>query len=166
MFLLLGIQILQLINLPFIYLEFDILSLGSIFKLPSIIVQSFTNSWDNYEFIMISIGYIFIIIGLFIFSIGVINWLQGIIEKKDIFDDIIYKYSRHPQYLGYLFWRYGVYLLSFTLNDLIRGGIIFEYTFIWFISSMIIIGICLYEEVLMNEKYPKNIRTIEVKHLF
>ena len=35
------------------------------------------------------------------------------------------------------------------------GGVLFEYTFIWFISAMLIIGICLYEEVIMNEKYPK-----------
>jgi hypothetical protein len=91
-----------------------------------------------------------------IFSYGVIAWLQGTLKRKKIFDFSIYKYSRHPQYLGYLIWSYGIYLLTLRpLGGLVHGARIFEYTFIWFLSALIIIGVALYEEVLMNNKHQE-----------
>ncbi len=159
MLLLVGIQAFQAILIPLDQIntnyQIDILSLGSILKLPAVFVYNGTNI-SNPCTVMNNISYIFIIIGLFIFSIGVVNWFQGTIKKKRIFTYSIYKYSRHPQYLGYLIWSYGIYLL--TLNATINyfpGCYYFDYTFMWLIQALIIIGICLYEEVIMNEKYQK-----------
>ena len=97
-----------------------------------------------------------IFIGLLIFSIGVINWLRGVIKKKDFIDFSIYKFIRHPQYLGYLIWSYGVYLLTLIpIAATPFGYISFDYTFIWLLSALAIIGIALYEEILMKEKFPE-----------
>ncbi|TKJ23977.1 MAG: hypothetical protein CEE43_02095 [Promethearchaeota archaeon Loki_b32] len=162
MFLLVGIQVLQVILFPLNSSEYDLLSFGSIIKLPYIIIEYFYNdnikltSFSmNKELFITYFSYGIILIGLVIFSYGVIAWLQGVLKKKDIFDFSIYKYSRHPQYLGYLLWSYGIYLLTLIPKSLPRGGILFEYTFVWYLSALIIISVALYEEVLMNDKFPE-----------
>ncbi|NIO37088.1 hypothetical protein GTO27_05230, partial [Candidatus Bathyarchaeota archaeon] len=45
----------------------------------------------------------------------------GKFEKRKIYDFWIYKYSRHPQYLGFILWSYGVMLLT-ALAPVPRGG--------------------------------------------
>jgi len=162
MFWLLGIQAFQVLLLPLDSCEFNLLSFGSIIKLPYIIIEYFYNdnikltSFSmNKELFITYFSYGIILIGLVIFSYGVIAWLQGVLKKKDIFDFSIYKYSRHPQYLGYLLWSYGIYLLTLIPKGVARGGIIFEYTFTWFLSALIITGVALYEEILMNDKFPE-----------
>ena len=76
-----------------------------------------------------------ILIGLVIFSYGLITWFQGVLEKKEINDFSIYRYSRHPQYLGYLLWSYGIYLLTLIPKGWPYGSIHFDYTFIWFLFN-------------------------------
>ena len=39
-------------------------------------------------------------LGLLVFSLGVTTWLYGGFKGYKIIDFWIYKYSRHPQYLG------------------------------------------------------------------
>ncbi|TKJ18091.1 MAG: hypothetical protein CEE43_18745 [Promethearchaeota archaeon Loki_b32] len=166
MFWLLGIQAFQVILLPLDSCEYNLLSFGSIIKLPYIIIEYFASfSMNKYLFILY-FSYGIILIGLVIFSFGVITWLQGVLKKKDIFDFSIYKYSRHPQYLGYLLWSYGIYLLTLIPKSLPRGGIIFEYTFTWYLSAMIITGVALYEEILMNNKFPEKYSEYQKKVSF
>ncbi len=166
MFWLLGIQAFQVILLPLDSCEYNLLSFGSIIKLPYIIIEYFASfSMNKYIFIRY-FSYGIILIGLVIFSYGVIAWLQGVLKKKDIFDFSIYKYSRHPQYLGYLLWSYGIYLLTLIPKSLPRGGIIFEYTFTWYLSAMIITGVALYEEILMNNKFPEKYSEYQKKVSF
>jgi protein-S-isoprenylcysteine O-methyltransferase Ste14 len=155
MFLLLGIQVLQIILLPLGISEYNILSFGTIIKLPYIIIEYFASfSLDKYLFVSY-FCYGIILIGLMTFSYGLITWFQGVLKKKEINDFSIYKYSRHPQYLGYLIWSYGIYLLTLIPKGWPYGSIQFEYTFIWFLSALIIIGVALYEEILMIEKFPE-----------
>jgi len=156
MFLLVGLQALQIILLPLDPSEF-ILTLGSIIKLPYIIIDYFASFSSNGDLMISYFSYGIIIIGLNILTFGVIAWLQGVIRRKEIVDFSIYKYSRHPQLLGYLLWSYGIYLLTLIPPSglIVRGARFFEYTFMWFLSALIIIGIALYEEIIMNHKFPE-----------
>ena len=157
MFVFLGIQWIQVILIPLgdihDFFNLDNVSITSVFELPSILVNQFTSNWSEFNAVLSSISYIFMIIGLFLFSIGILNWLQGTIKKLDVFTFSLYKYSRHPQYLGYLFWSYGIYLNTLANNIIVRGAFYFDYSFLWFITLLITIGICLYEEVRLTEKY-------------
>ncbi len=167
MFWVLGIQALQVIVLPLDACEYNILSWGSIIKLPYMIIDYLASfSLDAEAFITYSC-YVIIFIGLMIFCFGVITWIQGFLKEKEIFDFSIYKCSRHPQYLGYLIWSYGIYLLTLIpLRATIHGAKIFEYTYIWFLSALIIIGVALYEETLMSKKFPEKYAEYQKKVSF
>ena len=167
MFLLIGIQVIQLILLPFREFSFNLLSLGSLIKLPYIFIDFFASFSINKDLTIHNFIYGIILIGLIIFSFSVITWLQGVLKKKEITDSSIYKYSRHPQYLGYLFWSYGIYLLTLIpLKYYPRGYKYFDYTFIWFLLALIIIGIALYEEILMKDKFPEKYPEYQKKASF
>lgn len=157
MFLLMGLQGLQIILLPLDSSEFNILALGSIIKLPYIIIDYLASFSSNGDLTITYFCYGIILIGLIIFTFGVIAWLQGVIKRKKIVDFSIYRYSRHPQFFGYLLWSYGIYLLTLIpiKEPIVRGSRFFEYTFMWFISALIIIGIALYEEIIMNHEFPE-----------
>lgn len=157
MFLLMGLQVLQIILLPLDSSEFNILTLGSIIKLPYIIMD-YLASFSSYgELVITYFCYGIIISGLIVFTFGVLAWLQGVITRNEIVNFSIYKYSRHPQFLGYLLWSYGIYLLTLIppRGPIVRGARFFEYTFIWFLSALIIIGIALFEEIMMSNKFPE-----------
>lgn len=157
MFLLGGLQVFQIMLLPLDSSEFNILSLGSIIKLPYIIIDCLASLSPNPDLTVRYSIYGIILIGLIIFTFGVIAWFQGVIYRKEIVDFSIYKYSRHPQLLGYLTWSYGIYFLTLIpiRGAIVRGARFFEYTFVWFLSALIIIGIALYEEIMMSDKFPE-----------
>jgi hypothetical protein len=47
---------------------------------------------------------LFIALGLLIFILGVLAWFYARLEKKGTADFWIYRFSRHPQYLGWIVW--------------------------------------------------------------
>jgi len=48
-----------------------------------------------------ALAWIAIGLGLFIFVLGTITWFYGKVQKRKTIDFWIYRYSRHPQYLGF-----------------------------------------------------------------
>ncbi|MFX1457235.1 MAG: methyltransferase family protein [Promethearchaeota archaeon] len=161
MFLLAGIQIFQIILLPF---DEFILELGSIIKLPYFIISIVS---ENPDLSIWYVSFAIILIGLFIFTMGVIAWFQGVIKRRKIVDFSIYKFSRHPQLLGYLLWSYGIYLLTLIKpSGFPKGAAIFDYTLMWLITALIIIGIALYEEILMSHKFPEQYAEYQEKASF
>lgn len=93
-------------------------------------------------------------IGLFVFLLGTITWLYGKYRKKDVIDFWIYRYSRHPQYLGFIIWSYGVMVLA-ALSPVVRGGVNPGASLPWLLSSLVIIGIALHEEIIMLKMYSQ-----------
>ena len=85
---------------------------------------------------------------------GVVTWLYGKFREQEIINFWIYKYSRHPQYLGFLLWSYGLLLLA-TFAPYPRGGYVPRPTLPWLISSLVIVGVALQEETRMEKKYGK-----------
>ncbi len=90
--------------------------------------------------------------GLLIFSLSTTTWLYGKLERREIIDFWIYKYSRHPQYLGFLVWSYGVLLLA-TISPFPKGGYAPGPSLPWAISALIIICVALKEEIDIVERY-------------
>ncbi|MEM3974714.1 MAG: DUF1295 domain-containing protein, partial [Ignisphaera sp.] len=69
-----------------------------------------------------------------------------------IVDFWIYRYSRHPQYLGFILWSYG--LLVFVSNKVyVRGAFTTPPALIWLTSTMLVVGAALIEELEMKKKY-------------
>jgi len=90
-------------------------------------------------------------VGLFIFFLGTLTWVSGKFMRKETVTFWIYKYSRHPQYLGYIIWSYGVMLQS-SLAPFSWGGENLGVSLPWVISTLIVICIALTEEVDMIKR--------------
>lgn len=156
MFFLAGLGILRVPWLPIWDASFDLLKLGDIAYLPYMIVVYplflvFGSPTLEIDFREI-IGVFLVGVGLFIFLLGTITWLYGKYQKKVVLDFWIYRYSRHPQYLGFIIWSYGVMILA-ALSPVVRGGVNPGASLPWLLSSLVIIGIALNEEMMMVKRY-------------
>ena len=155
MFVLSGIGFLRVLWTPFFEWYEAGLKLGDIVFLPYLLV--------SYPFKLIGLdaraplALLTMGVGLFIFCFGTLTWFYGKSEKREIVDFWIYKYSRHPQYLGFLIWSYGVLLFGTLSPDILPGDYLPEPSFPWLISSLLLICVALTEEIKMsktaNESY-------------
>lgn len=100
------------------------------------------------------LAYLIIMVGLLVFWFGTFAWFRGRINGRRILDFSIYKYSRHPQYLGFILWTYGVLLLATQAPNpfWVRQP---EPSFPWLISTLLIICLALNEEVFMIRRFGK-----------
>jgi hypothetical protein len=64
----------------------------------------------------------------------------------------VYRISRHPQYLGWIVWSYGVYLLLLQLRYPKRSWGI-SGSLPWLLSTIVIIGVAMMEEVSMRRNH-------------
>ena len=143
MFFLSGIGVLRVLWFPLIDIAPWFLNLGNIIYIP------YGVSMLPFALLRMNIGDLiplaFMALGILVFLIGVMTWLSGKSKGLEIVDFGLYKFSRHPQYFGYLLWSYGL-LLSATLAGAPRGGIVSTPSLPWLISALIIIGVALQEE--------------------
>ncbi len=158
MFFLGGLGFLRLIWLPGLDISFNIMNLGDAVFIP------YRITIDLFNLIGIDLSntfpYILIASGLLIFCFATLIWLRTYYQNKGIANHWIYKYSRHPQYLGWIIWSYGILFLpgenmkqSYSISDSLP----------WLLSTLIIIGIAMVEEIKMGklhgdkyEEYRKN----------
>jgi len=149
MFFLAGLGILRVGWLPFMDISFNILQLGNIIYLPYWILMWVGGlfNWNAHQFI----SYFFMAVGGLLFVWGVLVWLQTRFGGSKIASNTIYKFSRHPQYVGWLVWSYGLMLFSLNINNMKKSWSISS-SLPWLLAVMIIIGICLIEEIRMKEE--------------
>ena len=101
--------------------------------------------WANIEQVRDIYGSIFIIVGLLVLFLGVAAWLNTKYQGRRLVDSGIYRLTRHPQYLGYILWSYGMLILS-TYNQA-PGLTPTAITLNWLVSSLILVGVALAEEI-------------------
>jgi len=148
MFLLTGIGILRVMWLPFWDSDPILLKLGDVSYIPYWIVLcpfSLVGTARFAHMVAHYLAYVAVGAGLLVFCMGTFTWFYGKMEKKRVFDFWIYKYSRHPQYLGFILWSYGVMILT-TLAPVPFGGSQPEPSFPWLISTLLVICVALTEE--------------------
>ncbi|MFX0068214.1 MAG: methyltransferase family protein [Promethearchaeota archaeon] len=147
MFFLAGLGILRI---PWTSLwEINLVKLGDIVFLPYMILTYLFAlvGLDIRGFLVLSVTGL----GFFIFLLGTIAWFYGKVEKRETVRFWIYKYSRHPQYLGYIVWSYGV-MLQASLAPFPFGGSNPGASLPWLISTLIVVCIALAEENAMSKK--------------
>lgn len=150
MFFLAGLSILRVGWLPFMDISFNVLSLGDIIYLPYNLLMSFFGlfNWDAHLFL----SYFFMFIGAFLFVWGVLVWMQTKFGSTIVATSKIYKFSRHPQYLGWIIWSYGLVLFSSTVTSNIKVTWSVPSSLPWLLSTMVIVAICLIEEIKMEKE--------------
>jgi len=138
MFFLAGLGILRIPLTPF--WEFNLVNLGDVAYTPYIIIV-YLFALANFD-VRLYFAYTVIGLGFFLFLLGTVAWFYGKIEKRETVTFWVYKYSRHPQYLGYIIWSYGV-MLQASLAPYPLGGSNPGASLPWLISSLIVVCIAL-----------------------
>jgi len=152
MFFLTGLGILRILWVPFwdVSRSFVILKLGDIAYLPyAVFVYPF---WVAGMDVRRVLAHLAVGMGLLVFFLGTVAWFYGKLERRKVIDFWVYRFSRHPQYLGFLVWSYGVMLLA-TLSTFPRGGYYPGPSLPWLLSSLIIMCVAFKEEVEMTKTY-------------
>ena len=156
MFFLAGLGVLNLVWLPVLDISLDAGRLGEIVYLPYRVVSLPFSTWgaDIHD----AVVYLLLGIGLLVFTHGTIAWFFARYRELDVADFWIYRFSRHPQYLGWIIWSYGMLLALMRVSYPKRSWGIGA-SLPWLLSTMIIIGVALMEEQSMRsfagEKYER-----------
>ena len=163
MFFLAGLGVLNILWLPALDISFEVQRLGLIIRAPyDLLMWLFRLVGVNayWPLVYFSIGG-----GLLLFFLGTFAWLSAKARRKDIADFWVYRISRHPQYLGWILWSYGVFLL------LMRGlypkrswGI--DASLPWLLSTMVIVGVAMLEELNMRRRYGESYEAYRQKTPF
>lgn len=167
MFFLAGLGILQILWLPLDTPSINLLNLGYIINIPYLIIAYliyFLFPLSGPSEFLDAFTYGVIWLGLFIFILGIIAWFKGSYKKKSIVDFSIYKYSRHPQYLGFLIWSYGLHVLLLSIFRPVPFGYMgLEFSLPWLLSALILIAVALNEEIDMKNRYNEDYLTYQAK---
>ena len=148
MFILAGLGVLRVLWQPLWDVSPALFALGDVVLLPFWLLErisSFLLGPASGGPAGAAFAYTLIAAGLFLFSLGAFTWLYGRLQKKRLFDFWVYRYSRHPQYLGFIVWNYGVLLLAAqTFNP--YWEVQPEPTLPWVISALVLVCVALAEE--------------------
>lgn len=98
------------------------------------------------------VGMAIMLAGLFVFSLGAATWLYGKFMGYGLVDFWIYRYSRHPQYLGFILWSYGL-LVFVSYKPYARGAFATPPALIWLASTMVVVAAALCEELEMARRH-------------
>lgn len=166
MFFLAGLGLLRSLWLPFTDISFDLLALGDIVYLPLDIILAGFKQFHLYPYR--PLAYLVMGIGILLFTLGVLAWFQSRYARKGVAIHQVYKYSRHPQYLGWIIWSYG--FLIFLINNTSLGNFKITYSvpssLPWALMTLIIILVCLFEELQMEKKQGESYRVYRSKAPF
>jgi len=95
-------------------------------------------------------------LGLLIFILGILAWFYARYHKKATADFWIYRFTRHPQYLGWIMWSYGLMLRVALRQDTALGLPNPGASLPWVLSTLVIVCMALGEEIHMRQAYPQD----------
>jgi protein-S-isoprenylcysteine O-methyltransferase Ste14 len=146
MFFLAGLGILRALWLPF---WGDPMKLGDIAYLPyMILVYPSALAGVDVRWLM---AFLLIALGLLGFLLGTLAWFYARFRGEGTVDFWLYRFSRHPQYLGWILWSYGLMLMASQV-PIPLGGENPGASLPWLISSLIIVCVALAEEIKMGRE--------------
>ena len=150
MFFLAGLGILNAVWLPILDISYELQNWGLVIDLPNDIlrwilgVAGVSSPWPTILF--------FIGSGILVFLLGTYAWLTTRAREGGIATSRVYRISRHPQYLGWILWTYGTYLLI-GLAHYPRRSWGIGASLPWLISTLVIVAVALVEEVKMRKRH-------------
>ena len=92
-------------------------------------------------------------LGLFVFILGVFAWFYARYRQRNTADFWIYRFTRHPQYLGWIIWSYGLMLRVAHRQDTVLHAANPGASLPWVLSTLIIICVAFSEEIHMKGDY-------------
>ncbi len=150
MFFLAGLGLLNTVWLPILDVSYEIQNWGSVINAP--------NDFLRWLFRLVGvhsawpITLFFIGAGILVFLLGVYAWLSARMRGCGVASGWVYRISRHPQYLGWILWTYGTYLLLQQVHYPRRSWSIGA-SLPWLISTMVITAVAMTEELSMRKRH-------------
>lgn len=150
MFFLAGLGVLNAIWLPVLDISWELQHWGRVINVPNDVLRwllgllGVHSPWPTIGF--------FIGAGILVFLLGTYAWLSARASGRGVADGWVYRLSRHPQYLGWILWTYGAYLLIGVARYPRRSWGIGA-SLPWLISTLVIIAVALVEELNMRKRY-------------
>ncbi len=156
MFFLAGLGVLNAVWLPILDVSYELQHWGRVIDAPNDVLRRLLglvgvhSMWPTTVF--------FIGTGILIFLLGVYAWLSARARGRPVADAWIYRLSRHPQYLGWILWTYGLYLLLQRMHYPRRSWGIGA-SLPWLLSTMVIVAVALMEELHMRRRHGEAYET-------
>jgi protein-S-isoprenylcysteine O-methyltransferase Ste14 len=148
MFFLHGLGALRVLYIP-LWGQTEMMRLGDIFLLPySLVIIPFTNM--EYDHPVVPFAPI-MVVGLVIFFLGMITWFYGKHQGKQVVDFGIYRFSRHPQYLGWMIWMYG-FMIAADQVVYSKGMTNYGASLPWMVSALVVVCVAVAEEMELRKK--------------
>jgi protein-S-isoprenylcysteine O-methyltransferase Ste14 len=145
-----GLQVLTALWLPF---WGNLVKLGDIAYLPyMILVYPFSLVGVDVRRFLVGT---FASVGLLIFVLGVLAWFYARFQKRGTADFWIYRFTRHPQYLGWIILSYGLMLRVSLRHDTLLQQTNPGASLPWVLSTLIIVCIALSEEIRMRRLHGR-----------
>ena len=149
MFFLAGLGLLNVLWLPVLDVSFSVQNLGAIVRVPLQLWQwvfRLAGANGYWPAVYLCVGG-----GLLLFFLGTLAWLRSKASDRGVATDWVYRISRHPQYLGWMLWSYGAFLLLMQQRYPKRSWGI-EADLSWLLAAMAIIGVAMLEELEMRRR--------------
>lgn len=156
MFFLAGVGVLRLLWLPFtdseVFMRLGLITYAPVWMINAIIkwITELVVPELSGDF-FVPVCFSFMMVGLTVFFLGVVSWVNDKLQKRSLSVRGIYKFSRHPQYLGFIIWSYGF----LSLASVVEGGRGWSPPapgLPWLLSTAIILSVALIEEVELRNK--------------
>jgi protein-S-isoprenylcysteine O-methyltransferase Ste14 len=92
-----------------------------------------------------------IAIGLFVFMLGTVTWLLARFEGREVADSLVYRWSRHPQYIGWIVWSWGMMLVA-AQQPVPMAGQNPGAALAWMVATLVIVAVAWAEERAMEAR--------------
>jgi protein-S-isoprenylcysteine O-methyltransferase Ste14 len=144
---LVGIGILRVAWLP--AWGTGIMALGDVAYVPYMAVA--WPAWQAGLDVRFALAYLAVAGGLLIFVVATGQWFAGHLSGTPLQTGGMYRYSRHPQYLGWIVWSWGMTVHS-ALQPMPFGGFNPGGALAWTIAAIVIVAVAWSEEARMIER--------------
>ena len=90
--------------------------------------------------------------GLAVFTVAVVAWFVARARGAEVADLSLYRLSRHPQYLGWILWSWGLMVYVGRHSQLYHFKISWGIgsSLPWAVSTAVVVGVALLEEIQMR----------------
>jgi protein-S-isoprenylcysteine O-methyltransferase Ste14 len=97
---------------------------------------------------------LFMIVGIALFILGTVTWFRAKSAGERLAVAGVYRLSRHPQYLGWILWSYGLVAYLFQEGSTPNFKITWSLpdSLPWLVSALLIAGVAMVEEIRMGRE--------------
>ncbi len=144
-----GLGLLRVAWLPIIDHYPELLRLGHVALVPYL-VTVYVPALAGID-LRVPLIYGLLAAGILLFTTGMFAWFRARFQGWSVARLGIYRFSRHPQYLGWIVWSYGLMIYVARLRGpRIQWSV--ESTLPWLVASLILVCVALREEITMRGK--------------